>query len=333
MSAEPALDRTALHDALEARHGLRVDALAFLSNGTVPAYRVDGPEGRFFVKVVPDTPFWRTTSERIRAEIPLLNALRRSDVLPNVPRPVPDRDGGHGSLASGHALFVFEWIEGGHVGARWAECQGELAASLGRLHAGTPNLSSVLDRLPVAPEDFAFPFEDGLRGDLARLKIDARPGPRALRDLLAPHADGLRRVWEQARVFQVAARSNAPAFVVCHTDAHGGNVMRDAEGRLWLVDWETARLAPPEHDLWMLPNLEDVLPAYEASAGRGVTLDRTVLGFYVCRRVLEDLAMDVHLILHENTRPEEDAANLNVLRRFILPSVERALTDLRRLSV
>jgi spectinomycin phosphotransferase len=98
--------------------------------------------------------------------------------------------------------------------------------------------------------------------------------------------------------------------------------MRDPDGALWIMDWETARLAPPEHDLWMFKtHLSAVLPHYARGLGRAPRLDADLLGFYACRRVLEDLAVDVGMIVHENTRPEEDANNLEVIRRYILPSL------------
>jgi thiamine kinase-like enzyme len=37
---------------------------------------------------------------------------------------------------------------------------------------------------------------------------------------------------------------------VCHTDLHGENLMVDDRGNLYILDWETAMIAPPEHDLF-----------------------------------------------------------------------------------
>ena len=148
-----------------------------------------------------------------------------------------------------------------------------------------------------------------------------------------PHADDLERLLDAARSFQRAAREREVTFVLCHTDAPGGNVMRGAAGKLWIIDWETARLAPPEHDLWMLhARLPAVLSAYEAALGHPISLDLDLLGFYFYRRVLEDLAVDVNMILHENTRGEEDKANLDVLERFILPAAKGVGEDFARLG-
>lgn len=41
----------------------------------------------------------------------------------------------------------------------------------------------------------------------------------------------------------------APASVLCHADIHTGNVLLDAGGRVWIVDWDETVLAPKERDL------------------------------------------------------------------------------------
>ncbi|MEF2277824.1 aminoglycoside phosphotransferase family protein [Deinococcus sp. YIM 134068] len=332
MAAEPTLSRTALLGVVRSTYGLDVNDLTFLPGGTAPAYRAEGPGGSFFLKVLPNTPSGLLAAGRVAAEVPLLHALRRSGVLTRVPRPVPTLSGADLAEVEGQLLVVHGWSEGENLSADWRGALDALAPLLGRLHAGTRQVTSVVAGLPVPPEDFDLPFERSLTEDLRLLRdgrYDARPGVQALRDLLLPLEADLERLLARARFFQQAVRSQSREFVLCHTDAHGGNVMRDAAGELWIIDWETARLAPPEHDLWMLhARLPEVLPAYEAAAGRKIRLAPNVLGFYFLRRVLEDLAYDVALILHENTRPEQDAANLGVLERHILPSLARTEEEL-----
>ena len=335
MAAEPALDRADLVDALREGYGLTLDRASFLPHGTAPAYRVEGPGRSFFVKLLPDTPSGRAAAARLRAELPLLRALREGGVLERVPRPLPALDGAFITAVAAHPLIVYAWIEGEALGGAWTAALPELAPLLGRLHAGTAAVMERVPALPFPPEDFGLPFEDALQADLTWLRKAGpgeRPGVRALADLLRPHEADLRRLLMRAKGLQAAARQRPGRFVLCHTDAHGGNVMRDPSGALWIIDWETARLAPPEHDLWMLhARLPELWPAYAAAAGDAAALDPDRLRFYFLRRVLEDLAVDVHAILREHTRPEDDEAALEVIGRFILPALARTEDDLARL--
>jgi spectinomycin phosphotransferase len=63
--------------------------------------------------------------------------------------------------------------------------------------------------------------------------------------------------------------------VPTHGEPHPGNVVRTADG-LVLVDWETARLAEPERDLWLLAARtdRDVVEAYTELSGRAVDAAR-----------------------------------------------------------
>lgn len=306
MSVEPALSRARLLEGLFLAYGLDLARLTFLPHGTAPAYRAEGASGRFFVKVTRRPP----------AEAPLLRALRP---FLNVPRVRPATSGDVFAVVEGHVLFVCDLIDGVNLGNEWDAALPELAALLGRLHSATPRLSATL---PVAPEAFDLPFEPQLRADLRLLRT--RPG--ALRDLVSPVEPEVRRALSRAR--SVRARPRDVDFVVCHTDAHGANVMRDAAGDLWLVDWENARLAPPEHDLWMLrARLPEVLEAY----GRDFTPNPDLMSFYLYRRVLEDLAVDVRGVMAGDASQEQEAEHLRILREFVLPALARVEDEAERL--
>ncbi|GEM45410.1 aminoglycoside phosphotransferase family protein [Deinococcus cellulosilyticus] len=337
MPAEPTLHQNLMLQKLKEAHGLSLNSLQFIPAGTAPAYRAEGEDGRFFIKVLPDTPYGQEVLGRLQRELPLLQVLRAQGILPEVPEVVLTLQGEGFTCLEGHALVVYRWIDGESLGdAGWLAARNELVVLLGRLHAGTSRIMQEVRDLPFPPEDFELPFEDQLVQDLQvleQLPDGARRGTQALRDLLAPHLAAIQRVLQHARVFQQQVRNRSPELVVCHTDAHGGNVMRNSSGRLWIIDWETARLAPREHDLWMLhAHLPELLPRYEQAVGQPVQLDSDMLGFYFYRRVLEDLAMDVRMILHDNTRPEEDEANLRVLEQYILPALHQVNTDFEHLS-
>lgn len=335
MSAEPDLPRGLILEAVRSEYGVDVASIMFLEDGTAHAYRLEGPSGRFFLKLLPNTPYGVLATARVRAELPLLHALRGQGILTRVPRVVPTPSGADMTEIAGHSTALYEWIDAVNLRGDWQAALPELAPLLGRLHAGTPQLMALVPALPTPPEDFALPFEEELLDDLQALRqADQTSRLTALRHVLLPREAEVVHLLERTRTLQEAARNAPPEFVVCHTDAHGGNVMRDSAGELWLIDWETARLAPPEHDLWMLGALLwAVLPAYEAGLGRRVALNPAVLGFYVCRRVLEDLAVDVACIMRENARPEQDANNLMVIQEYILPALDRVRADLAALRV
>jgi Ser/Thr protein kinase RdoA (MazF antagonist) len=332
VSAEPDLERGVLQRGLQTLYGLTLEHITFLGLGTAHAYRAAGSSQRYFVKLVPRGGYGAGMLERVTAEAPLLCALQ--PVLQRVPKLLPTLEGADVGEIAGYNVLVYDWIDARNVEDDWVSALPELAPMLGQVHARSAEIVRAVPRLPMPPEDFALPFEAAFVEDLRALDHDPRDSVRALRDLLQPHRADLERLLARTRGFQRAALEGQYEFVVCHTDAHGGNVMRDANGALWIIDWETARLAPPEHDLWMLgAHLGAVLPQYVRGLGREVRLNADLLGFYACRRVLEDLALDVGMVVHENTRPEDDANNLMVIHRHILPSLQAVHDDVNALTL
>lgn len=64
-------------------------------------------------------------------------------------------------------------------------------------------------------------------------------------------------------------------------------------GRLVLIDWDTAALAPPERDVSLIATTGEDIGRYQKAAGRA--LDPGVIALYRLRWYLDDLASAVRL--------------------------------------
>lgn len=102
-------------------------------------------------------------------------------------------------------------------------------------------------------------------------------------------------------------------LVITHGEPHGMNIIRSS-GKLHLIDWDTAGLALPERDLWMLDDgtLESFQPYVEAT-GRAV--EREALNLYGMAWHLKDIALFIGWLRsshadHSDTRAA--LANLDV---------------------
>src|SRR2546421_608581 len=80
------------------------------------------------------------------------------------------------------------------------------------------------------------------------------------RTLTDPVAQELAPLWQQRRdvIHRLVARAEALgqqvahrplAHVLCHADIHTNNVLLDADGAVWIVDWDDTLLAPQEREL------------------------------------------------------------------------------------
>ena len=335
MLLEPQIDHTELLEVICTAYGLELDRLEYLGEGSVHAYRASGASGRYFLKLFPDTLLGREMAARMDGEHALLIALRETRALPRIPEVLRTLNGLTRSSFSGWPLAMYRFIEGKTIWVGWEERVPQIAEILGRLHAGTPRLLARTLELPVPAEDFGLPFEAGLL-EMMKLLDDVhsstRVGLRALRDLLRPRRDELMTLLARARAYRDLARSKPRAMVVAHTDLHGGNLLVSPTGDLWALDWETARLAPPEHDLHLYHSrLEAFLPAYEAALGARAQLDADLFGLYLYRRNLEDLAVNAAEVM-ETYADEQNLRDVESIEQHVLDAWPRLGPNLEGVS-
>jgi aminoglycoside phosphotransferase (APT) family kinase protein len=186
----------------------------------------------------------------------------------------------------------------------------EWAHTMAALHRATPMLADVLP----PRETFDIPFEAELRHGIAALeqiKFSARPGLLALREVVLPRrADMFAQLARLHRLQSTVRRLPGP-FVLCHTDMGGDNLLIHHDGKLLVLDWDDATVAPPEHDLhearWQ--NMARVVDVYAAGGAHPLHLDH--FAFYLLRRHLGDMTARFLRMLAQNTTPDDDADALH----------------------
>jgi spectinomycin phosphotransferase len=196
-----------------------------------------------------------------------------------VHRPVPGAGGAVVvKVGSRYAVSLQPWLEGpaGRFGDRMDDAQ---ALALVDLLVSLHSIPTARTRAPV--EDTSVP---GLPGLVAVL--DAVRGgrvPAVARDGSGPLAPVVlealrRRTPAVERAVAAVSSGTAPGvdrLVPTHGEPHPGNVVHTGNGPV-LVDWETARLAEPERDLWHVAARTDldVAALYAERSGRAVDTSR-----------------------------------------------------------
>nr|WP_308129328.1 aminoglycoside phosphotransferase family protein [Actinoplanes polyasparticus] len=251
----------------------------------------------------------------LRQALGTATALRKAG-LTFVLAPVPDRDGDAARpLSAQHALSVYPLVPGtaGDFGPHAAAERNDVLNLLIDLHRTDP--PSITLRT-----DLRLPGREDLETALAALDAPWTGGPYAepTRKILSRHAA---RITAWLHEFDELAASVAPAteWVVTHGEPHPGNVLRTPDGPL-LIDWDTARVAPPERDLWMLTSAmigappapdDSLLETYEHRTGRSVS--RPAIAFYRLWWILADLAIYTAELRHPHTATPDRSDSLRYL--------------------
>jgi len=304
--------------------GLEVDHVRFAPVGFGSYHwEVTDRAGRRYFATVDDldTKGWLgddrdSTFEGLRAAFATALALRRDAGLTSVVAPIPAAGGATVCRVSPrYSVALFPFVEAtGRSGMEHAAAErADVVRLLADLHGATGAVLSV-----ARPRHLTLPYRPQLEAALRELDRPWSGGPfsEPVRELLASGAEELR---VRLRAFdRLAAEVDAAVgdFVVTHGEPHSGNVLR-APGRAFLVDWDTAGLAPPERDLWLVGGGAAELALYTDLTGRRV--DAAAIDLYSRRWELDDIGVFTHVLRSAHSRSADTEKAWNGLCHYLRP--------------
>jgi spectinomycin phosphotransferase len=288
------IDDRQLSLALEEHWGLVPARLGYLPVGFGDHHweLADSAGCRWFVTVAELAAAWRGTGPAtgyadLRATMDTVGALAAAG-LEFAVAPVPTADGqALAPLGGEHAITVFPYLDGDVGGELPPRDQLALIDMLARLHNATPLAARTA---PARRPDL--PPRPALEAALGELSQPWHGGPYSepARQLVTRHASSLGQALASFdELAREAARCGPP--VITHGEPHSDNILRLAGG-LYLIDWGSAGLAPPERDLWDLADADGrAADRYAELTGRRV--NTTVMRMYRLRWSLEEIMLSV----------------------------------------
>jgi len=83
--------------------------------------------------------------------------------------------------------------------------------------------------------------------------------------LLEKYCNKIEHRAKRLKHFTSLCRSDKTGFVITHGDAGGNLIVCDNESKYFIVDWDTAILAPPERDAWVMCSKEWARNAFQSA--------------------------------------------------------------------
>jgi spectinomycin phosphotransferase len=240
----------------------------------------------------------QAVAEGLRRALSTAGALRREARLEFVVAPLPALDGAPlRRLDERYSVSVFPFLAGrSYPFGPYPDdvLRGQAVEMIAALHQST---AVVRGLAPVHVPGFAGRGDlDGFLRDPDR-PWDGGPFSAAAYRLAAACATDIARL---AAGFDHLADATAPARadpVITHGEPHPGNVMR-VDGRLVLIDWDTAALAPPERDIALIAVGPQDIARYQEAAGREI--DPAVIALYRLRWYLDDLSSAISMFRNDH---------------------------------
>ena len=205
---------------------------------------------------------------------------------------------------------------------QWAD----LGAALKRIH--TTVLPTELIRR-IQRETYAPQGREIVKTFLERIDDDTFDDPIAvqLAAFLRAKRDEILDLVARAEGLAQSLQARSPEFILCHSDLHAGNILIDAIGTLYIVDWDNPILAPKERDLMAIggglmgnwrPSEEEELQFYQGYGQAQV--DPRALAYYRYERIIQDIAAYCEQLLLTTGGGEDRAQALRYLKSNFLPN-------------
>jgi len=324
--------RETILTALSAHFGLAATALEFTPRGedsSAWAYRAETSDGRAYLLKLRRGPL-------NQAGLAIPHYLQEHGMR-HVVAPLPTTAGALWATVDEFALMVYPFVTGhsaheaGMTEAQWVE----YGAAVRQIHVAAPPA----ELLEAVRRETFFPRSTQLIHDL-----DAHIGARSFSDALE---QALVAVWRarRAQIHRLVDRSETlglrlratplPA-VLCHGDIHTANLLLEAQGEMWIVDWDEAMLAPKERDLmfavggigkdWVTPKQTTLF-----LRGYGRTMvDPLALAYYRYDWAVQDVAAYAErVLLHPEMGTE---SKRSALRYFMVQFDPGGMVDIAESS-
>lgn len=279
-------------DCLKVNYGISVAMLTLLPIGAdmnASVYKAETQSSQsYFVKL--------RRGHRYDMSVAILALLQTSGIQPIIP-PIKTTNGELTQHISDFTLTVYPFVNGQNgfcynlTDDQWIA----LGKVLRQVHEFNvpPSIKDLIRK-----ESYSDKWRKTVRSLYAHVDSNLNSDETALKlqSFMGEHRTVIHHLVDRAEALSKKIQEQSPEFVLCHSDIHGGNVLIDENGSIFIVDWDDPIMAPKERDLmfigggvanvWNNPREEEFF--YK---GYGKTeINRTILSYYRHERIVEDIA-------------------------------------------
>ena len=201
----------------------------------------------------------------------------------------------------------------------------EFGAALKRIHTATlpPALAGRIQQETYSPQ-----WREIVSTFLKRVEDDSFSDPTAveLAEFIRTKRDRIADLVGRAERLAQALLTRSPAFVLCHSDIHAGNILIGVDNAFYIVDWDNPILASKERDLMFVggglgftghtPQQEETL--FYRGYGEA-QVDPVALAYYRYERIIQDIAVYCEQLFLSDGGGEDRALALRHFASNFLP--------------
>lgn len=291
------------------------------------AYIVEDNDGKkYFLKMYGK----KRKIEQVKESLSVIHYLYAKHDIKNIIHPISTTIDSVYYLIKGHIAVLFNFIDGENQDnlVMTDDQLKNLARTLAKIHKITPRMFQIKNK-----EKFTISCDKQLENSIKYLE---KPGnlsntyKKQLAQLILPSKKEILSAIERLKEIKQSIRLKKEDYVICHCDPIHLNLIINGE-EVSIIDWDDARLAPKEQDLWFYLNTRApiFLNAYRETYG-SFKLNTNVISFYFYNRFLDDLRDWVVRIIEGKGSKEQNESDLQGVRHDCLSIIGKLEIELQR---
>ena len=289
MLERPALADRLILACLQHHYDLEFVNLEFLALGNDPTawvYKVSTTTEPYFLKL--------KRGDIAPASVYVPHYLHTSGIE-QVVAPMPNMDGELWTLLADYVLILYPYItaqtgmEIGLSSQQWIE----LGTILRKIHTTTFTVEIALKipRESFTPNPKWMGTIHAVQAILSQPFDD--PYSQELAIFWTQHAEEITNIISRTEELGRMLQTRSLPFVLCHADIHTANVLVDAHGQLFIVDWDGTIFAPKERDLMFVVGERSNTSTAEQAFLNGydtTDIDWLAIAYYRYEWVVQEIA-------------------------------------------
>jgi spectinomycin phosphotransferase len=311
MPEPPSIPVDLLRACLRERYDLGAVTLAFLPRGydyRAGVFRVVDESGSAYLLKVTSRPLYEPSC--------LVPRYLHDQGITAVVAPLPTTSGSLWTRFGEWTVMVYPFLEGdtslvGMTDAQWQET-GRIFHHIHHVQLPPDGFPSMRAESfdPTAYLRWVREFET----QRLQAQHDASGPERDLRASWVAHQSTIHAAVASLHQLSVALRSRTLPTVIAHADLHPANLLRDAAGQVFVLDWDEVMLAPKERDFIFIR--EPQAGAFWAGYGSRAheEIDWIALTYFRWERVIQDLCEEAQQALFRDDVGED--AKATAAQRF-----------------
>jgi len=309
---------------LNENYEIRIVSLEFIPMGdSAYSYEVNCVNGhKYYLKLFDhQNDRQKKGIERLQAYLPLTWKIYHQGLFKNMTYPIKTQSGDYQSAFHGVTAVLFNFIEGESLADAYP-FSDEILEAVAATAASIQQLTPHVDLTALPKESLDISFDSDLIQCMKVLELPPvinNPIHKEVREQVLAKKEQIHASLNLVYELRSTARLDPEQYVLCHGDIWGGNIIRH-ENQLYLIDWESVIVAPPEYNLfsYMGKGFDVFYSSYEKHLNKQITVNLDLLRFYSYRTHLRNLTNWLMNIVYRNHDKAQDENDLDMIRNHCL---------------